>query len=70
MVVKYFFTGCFTEHQQKSFVMISVFWSLWGVCGGGGGGGGGGLSESRKKEKFMTIFFRVMLSEVLKICEK
>ena len=66
MVVKYFFTGCFTEHQQKSFVMISVFWSLWGVCGGWGGG----LSESRKKEKFMTIFFRVMLSEVLKICEK
>ena len=50
------------EHQQKTFVMLKIFWLLrgWGV-----------RSNPLKKENlWWKYFFQVMLNEVLKICEK
>ena len=54
------------EHQQKTFVTLSKFWSLMV----GGGGGGGWVNLLKKGNLWGKSFFQTMLYEALKISEK
>ena len=50
------------ENRQKKFVTLSGFWPFRGC---------GGLSESAKKKNlWQKSFFKIMMNEVLIICEK